>query len=125
MWGVGSGEEHAIVIKTLPVSRGQGHHLTINNSLILLPIQHCKTMIDKLDMKSTAMRAKQWREEEQMRSKEDVGGALCKVDFEQLKIENTRFAEVMDERNHELLNLKVLVGNTNNQLMSLKVGLGG
>lgn len=83
--------------------------------------QACTSMIDKLEVKNRAMRTKQTRMQAQMRSKEEIGGSLHKVDFEQLKIENTRFAEIMDERVRELLNLKVVVGSTNNNLNSLKV----
>jgi hypothetical protein len=78
-------------------------------------------MIDKLEVKNSAMKSKQTREMAQLKSKEDVGGSLHKVDFDQLKIENTRYAEIMHERVRELLDLKVVVGGTNNNLNMLKV----
>lgn len=78
-------------------------------------------MIDKLEVKNSAMKSKQTREMAQLKSKEDIGGSLHKVDFDQLKIENTRYAEIMNERVRELLDLKVVVGGTNNNLNMLKV----
>ncbi|XP_026544787.1 coiled-coil domain-containing protein 113 [Notechis scutatus] len=44
--------------------------------------------------------------------KEELGEALHEVDFQQLKIENAQFLEKIDERNQELLQLKLTVGNT-------------
>ena len=90
-------------------------------ALYPLPFQQCKSEIDKLEVKNAAMKAKQVREKAQLKSKEDMGGSLHKVDFDQLKIENTRYAEVMNERVRELLDLKVVVGSTNNKLNALKV----
>ncbi|XP_058011662.1 coiled-coil domain-containing protein 113 isoform X3 [Ahaetulla prasina] len=51
--------------------------------------------------------------EDQIRSrKEELGEALHEVDFQQLKIENAQFLEKIDERNQDLLQLKLTVGNT-------------
>ncbi|XP_070587555.1 cilia- and flagella-associated protein 263-like, partial [Erythrolamprus reginae] len=44
--------------------------------------------------------------------KEELGEALHEVDFQQLKIENAQFLEKIDERNQDLLQLKLTVGNT-------------
>ncbi len=43
------------------------------------------------------------------------------VDFEQLKIENKQFSEKFDEKNEELLKLKLSAGNTLQILNSYKV----
>ncbi|KAM3828682.1 cilia- and flagella-associated protein 263 isoform 2-T2 [Vipera latastei] len=51
--------------------------------------------------------------EDRIRSrKEELGEALHEVDFQQLKIENAQFLEKIDERNQDLLQLKLTVGNT-------------
>ncbi|KAJ7312078.1 hypothetical protein JRQ81_006415 [Phrynocephalus forsythii] len=44
--------------------------------------------------------------------KEELGEALHEVDFQQLKIENAQFLEKIDERNQELLQLKLTMGRT-------------
>jgi hypothetical protein len=58
-----------------------------------------------------------------MSQKEDAGESLNVVDFEQLKIENQQFLEKIEERNGELLKLKVTTGNLLQQLNSAKVNL--
>jgi len=41
-----------------------------------------------------------------------MGEVLHEVDFSQLKIENQQYIEKIDERNQELLRLKMMAGNT-------------
>jgi len=41
-----------------------------------------------------------------------MGEVLHEVDFNQLKIENQQYIEKIDERNQELLRLKMMSGNT-------------
>uniref|UniRef100_A0A8D0GH23 Cilia- and flagella-associated protein 263 n=1 Tax=Sphenodon punctatus TaxID=8508 RepID=A0A8D0GH23_SPHPU len=53
--------------------------------------------------------------------KEEMGEALHEVDFQQLKIENAQFLEKIDERNQDLLQLKLTAGNTLQILNSYKV----
>ncbi|XP_015276400.1 PREDICTED: coiled-coil domain-containing protein 113 [Gekko japonicus] len=43
--------------------------------------------------------------------KEELGEALHEVDFQQLKIENAQFLEKIEERNQDLLQQKMTVGN--------------
>lgn len=50
-----------------------------------------------------------------------MGEALHEVDFQQLKIENAQFLERIDERNRDLLQLKLTAGNTLQILNSYKV----
>uniref|UniRef100_A0A8D0GQA8 Cilia- and flagella-associated protein 263 n=1 Tax=Sphenodon punctatus TaxID=8508 RepID=A0A8D0GQA8_SPHPU len=52
--------------------------------------------------------------------KEEMGEALHEVDFQQLKIENAQFLEKIDERNQDLLQLKLTAGNTLQILNSYK-----
>ena len=51
-----------------------------------------------------------------------MGEVLHEVDFQQLKIENSQYLEKIDERNQDLLRLKLMSGNTLQVLNSYKVG---
>ena len=53
--------------------------------------------------------------------KEEMGEVLHEVDFNQLKIENQQYLEKIDERNQDLLRLKLMAGNTLQVLNSYKV----
>ena len=50
-----------------------------------------------------------------------MGEVLHEVDFNQLKIENQQYIEKIDERNQDLLRLKMMAGNTLQVLNSYKV----
>ena len=50
--------------------------------------------------------------EMQIKQKEEMGEVLHEVDFNQLKIENQQYLEKIDEKNQELLRLKLMAGNT-------------
>ena len=57
----------------------------------------------------------------QLKTKEEAGEVRHEVDFEQLKIENKQFSEKFEEKNEELLKLKLSAGNTLQVLNSYKV----
>ena len=57
----------------------------------------------------------------QLKAKEEAGEVRHEVDFEQLKIENKQFSEKFEEKNEELLKLKLSAGNTLQVLNSYKV----
>ena len=50
-----------------------------------------------------------------------MGEVLHEVDFNQLKIENNQYLEKIDERNQELLRLKLMAANTLQILNSYRV----
>ena len=50
-----------------------------------------------------------------------MGEVLHEVDFSQLKIENQQYIEKIDERNQDLLRLKLMAGNTLQILNAYKV----
>ena len=50
-----------------------------------------------------------------------MGEVLHEVDFNQLKIENKQYLEKIDEKNQELLRLKLMAGNTLQILNHFKV----
>ena len=53
--------------------------------------------------------------------KEEMGEVLHEVDFNQLKIENSQYLEKIDERNQDLLRLKLMAGNVLQVLNTYKV----
>lgn len=53
--------------------------------------------------------------------KEEAGEVRNEVDFKQLKIENQQLSERCDEKNHELLQLKVRAAKTLQILNTYKV----
>lgn len=58
-----------------------------------------------------------------LHQKEELGESFHAVDYDQMKIENRQFQEKIEERNHELLQLKVTAGNTLQVLNRKKVRL--
>ena len=55
-----------------------------------------------------------------MRQKEEMGEVLHAIDFDQLKIENQQYLAKIEERNSELLKLKLSAGKTNQILNYFK-----
>lgn len=52
-----------------------------------------------------------------------MGEVLHEVDFNQLKIENSQYLEKIDERNQDLLRLKLMATNVLQVLNTYKVSL--
>lgn len=50
--------------------------------------------------------------ESQVNSKEELGDVLHYIDFHQLQIENKQYAAKIEEKNEELLQLKMATGKT-------------
>ncbi|XP_057390564.1 coiled-coil domain-containing protein 113 isoform X2 [Balaenoptera acutorostrata] len=69
-------------------------------------------MKDKLCLKNVFLKVQRKKMLLQLRQKEEVGEALHDVDFQQLKIENAQFLETVEARNQELIQLKLVSGNT-------------
>ncbi|XP_034281496.1 coiled-coil domain-containing protein 113 isoform X3 [Pantherophis guttatus] len=69
-------------------------------------------MKEKIHLKNDSLKVQKKKMQMQLKQKEELGEALHEVDFQQLKIENAQFLEKIDERNQELLQLKLTVGNT-------------
>ena len=53
--------------------------------------------------------------------KEEMGEVLHEVDFNQLKIENQQYLEKIDEKNQDLLRLKLMTTNVQQILNTYKV----
>ncbi|XP_062997090.1 coiled-coil domain-containing protein 113 [Elgaria multicarinata webbii] len=67
---------------------------------------------EKIRLKNDSLKVQKKKMQMQLKQKEELGEALHEVDFQQLKIENAQFLEKIDERNQDLLQLKLTVGNT-------------
>eukprot|EP00899_Mesostigma_viride_P027683 jgi/Mesvir1/809/Mv17399-RA.1 len=78
------------------------------------------TMIEKLRLKNATLKTQISKMEQQLNQKEEMGEVLHVVDFDQLKIENQQYLERIEERNNELLRLKLTTGKTVQVLNSVK-----
>jgi len=81
-------------------------------------------MIEKLRLKNVTLKSQITKLELQLQQKEEMGEVLHVIDFEQLKIENQQYLEKIEERNNELLRLKLTTGKTVQVLNRLKKRLG-
>ncbi|XP_013405917.1 coiled-coil domain-containing protein 113 [Lingula anatina] len=70
------------------------------------------TLIEKLRLKNSTLKVQKKKLAMQLKQKEEMGEVLHEVDFNQLKIENAQYLEKIDERNQDLLRLKLMAGNT-------------
>jgi chromosome segregation ATPase len=78
---------------------------------------------EKLRLKNATLQSQYKKVEQQLQQKEDMGEVLHVIDFDQLKIENQQYLEKIEERNNELLRLKLTTGNTVQVLNTLKAKL--
>ncbi|GAX79378.1 hypothetical protein CEUSTIGMA_g6820.t1 [Chlamydomonas eustigma] len=78
------------------------------------------TIIEKLRLKNSTIKAQIGKMEHMLAHKEEMGEVLHLVDFDQLKIENQQYLEKIEERNQELLRLKLSTSRTVQVLNSLK-----
>lgn len=77
-------------------------------------------MIEKLRLKNATLKNQMKKVEVQLRHKEEMGDVLHYIDFHQLQIENKQYVAKIDERNQELLKLKMTTGSTVQVLNNLK-----
>ena len=77
-------------------------------------------MIEKLRLKNATLKTQKQKVEQQLRQKEEMGDVLHYIDFHQLQIENKQYIQKIEERNEELLKLKLTTGTTVQALNSLK-----
>ena len=69
-------------------------------------------MAVKLRLKNATLKQQYTKVEQSLQQKEDMGEVLHVIDFDQLKIENQQYLEKIEDRNNELLRLKLTTGNT-------------
>ncbi len=82
-------------------------------------------MIEKLRLKNATLKTQKTKVEAQLRQKEEMGDVLHYIDFHQLQIENKQYVQRIEERNEELLKLKLTTGTTVQALNTLKHDLNG
>ena len=68
--------------------------------------------VEKLKLKNMSIKAQIAKMEMQLQQKEEMGEVLHVIDFDQLKIENQQYLEKIEERNNELLRMKLSTGRT-------------
>lgn len=77
-------------------------------------------IIEKLSVKNTALNAQTNKLTNALQQKEEAGEALHVIDFDQLTIENQQYNEKIDERNNELIKLKLTTTNIVQKLNNSK-----
>jgi len=83
-------------------------------------LQSKDAQVQKLEAKNVSLQQSIRKMEQQLKNKEQMGEVLNVIDFDQLKIENKQFLEKIEERNNELITLKLTTGNTVQVLNTLK-----
>lgn len=78
------------------------------------------TLVEKLRLKNSTLKVQKKKLQLQLKQKEEMGEVLHEVDFNQLKIENSQYLEKIDERNQDLLHLKLMATNALQVLNSYK-----
>mmetsp|Transcript_15021 Transcript_15021/g.47797 ORF Transcript_15021/g.47797 Transcript_15021/m.47797 type:complete len:331 (-) Transcript_15021:65-1057(-) len=76
--------------------------------------------IEKLRLKNITLKGLIQKVDAQLKQKEEMGDVLHYIDFHQLQIENKQYVAKIEERNQELLQLKMTTGSTVQALNTLK-----
>ncbi|KAJ3191437.1 hypothetical protein HK101_007712 [Irineochytrium annulatum] len=69
-------------------------------------------IIEKVRLKNATLKAQKNKLHLQLKQKEEMGEVLHAIDFDQLQIENKQYLAKIEERNAELLKLKMTAGKT-------------
>jgi len=77
-------------------------------------------LIDKLQTKNVSLRGQILKSETNIKHKVEMGDDLKFIDFHQLQIENKKFVKDIDEKNKQLVQLKLQSGTTIQALNKLK-----
>ena len=75
-------------------------------------IRQVDGVIEKLRLKNSTLKSQIAKVEAQLAQKEELGDVLHYIDFHQLQIENKQYVATIEERNDELLQVKLLLGKT-------------
>jgi hypothetical protein len=78
------------------------------------------TIIDKLRLKNTGLRAELAKLQAGVQSKAEASGVLHYIDFHQMQIENSQAKEKIEEKNSELMRLKLTTGSAVSTLTRLR-----
>nr|KAJ3418244.1 hypothetical protein HK105_000149 [Polyrhizophydium stewartii] len=69
-------------------------------------------IIEKVRLKNVTLKVQKNKLHLQLKQKEEMGEVLHAIDFDQLQIENKQYLQKIEERNAELLKLKMTAGRT-------------
>ena len=69
-------------------------------------------LVEKLKLKNQTLKSQRENLKHRAQQKEEMRDMLHVVDFDQLKIENQQYLERIEEKNAELLQVKVTTGRT-------------
>lgn len=78
------------------------------------------SMVEKLRLRNATLKSQIHKVEKQLSQKEEIGDVLHYIDFHQLQIENKQYVAKIEERNEELLTVKLSTGKTLRALNELK-----
>jgi hypothetical protein len=81
-------------------------------------------LVGKIKLKNATLKSAKKKIQMSLKQKEEMGEVLHAIDFDQLQIENKQYIQKIEERNQELLKLKMTATNTVQTLNSHKVKLG-
>ena len=70
------------------------------------------SVVEKLRLKNASLKSQIQKVDLQLRQKEEMGDVLHYIDFHQLGIENKQYMAKIEERNQELLKLKMTTDKT-------------
>lgn len=82
------------------------------------------TLLSKIRLKNSTLKAQKTKLGAQLRQKQEMGEVLHAIDFDQLKIENQQYLAKIEDRNTELLKLKMSASNISQSLNSFRNKLG-
>lgn len=69
-------------------------------------------LIEKFKLKNSNLKTQAFKIEQQLSAKDETSESLHYIDFHQLQIENKQFLSKIEERNQELLSMKLTTGKT-------------
>ena len=75
-------------------------------------IRSKEAVIEKLRLKNATLKVHKNKLHLQLKQKEEMGEVLHAIDFDQLQIENKQYLQKIEERNQELIKLKMTAGRT-------------
>ncbi|KAL0230530.1 hypothetical protein PCE1_004089 [Barthelona sp. PCE] len=79
-----------------------------------------KSKIEKMRLKISNLRKNIKKTKFQLHNKQNFGENFQQIDFEELRIETRQFADTLEQKNAELLGLKLISGNMTQALNTLK-----
>ncbi|KAJ3071957.1 hypothetical protein HDU98_004522 [Podochytrium sp. JEL0797] len=71
-----------------------------------------EAIVEKVRLKNATLKVQKNKLHLQLKQKEEMGEVLHAIDFDQLQIENKQYLAKIEDRNAELLKLKMTAGNT-------------